>query len=204
MIRVAVIDDHAVVLAGIRLILSRDPSMEVVATSDDPASAVAFVRRHRPDVLLLDIRMPGVSGLDALDAVLSAEPAATVAMLTTSESEEDLYRSIRRGARGFIRKDARAPEMIAAIKAVAAGETYLPENMKDIFDLHAEQPSLSPRETEVLRLAAKGFQNLEIARLAGMSVNTLKYHLKNAFMKLGVSNRTEAVTEAIHRGIIES
>ena len=203
MIKVGVIDDHAVVLAGIKYMLSRDSEMDVVATSDDASAAIDFVRTYRPDVLLLDIRMPGTSGLEALDAILAAEPDAKVAMLTTSEAEEDVYRSMTHGARGFIRKDARATEVIAAVKAVAAGQTYLPENMKAIFEMRAEQKTLSPREIEVLTLAAKGLQNSEIARIVGFSVNTLKYHLKNAYCKLDVTNRTEAVTEAIRRGIID-
>lgn len=203
MIRVAVIDDHAVVLAGVKLILSRDPDMEVVATSDEPTQAVDFVRKHRPDVLLLDIRMPDVSGLDVLGQILSVEPDTRIAMLTTSEAEEDVYQAMTHGARGFIRKDTRSAEMIAAVKTIADGKTYLPENIKAIFEMRAELKTLSPREAEVLTLASKGFQNAEIARLAGISVNTLKYHLKNAFQKLDVTNRTEAVTEAIHRGVIQ-
>ncbi len=202
MIKVGVIDDHAVVLAGIKYMLSRDKEMDVVATSDDASNAVDFVRRYKPDVLLMDIRMPGTSGLEALDAVLAAEPDAKIAMLTTSEAEEDVYQSMTHGARGFIRKDARAAEVIAAVKSIAGGATYLPDNMKAIFDMRAEQKDLSPREKEVLMLASKGLQNVDIARIAGMSVNTLKYHMKNAFGKLGVTNRTEAVTEAIRRGII--
>ncbi len=202
MIKVGVIDDHAVVLAGIKSMLSRDKEVDVVATSDDASKAIEFFRKHKPDVLLMDIRMPGTSGLEALDAVLAVEPDAKIAMLTTSEAEEDVYRSMTHGARGFIRKDARAAEVIAAVKSVARGETYLPENMKAIFNMRAEQKDLSPREKEVIMLASKGLQNVEIACIAGMSVNTLKYHMKNAFGKLGVTNRTEAVTEAIRRGII--
>ena len=201
MIRIAVIDDHLVVLAGIKALLTRKYGMEVVATSDNPAEAVEIVRQHRPDVLLLDIRMPGISGLEVLDTVLAAEPDTQVAMLTTSELEEDVYRAMTHGARGFIRKDARGAELIAGVRAVAGGEKYLPENLKAVFEMRAD---LSPRELDVLRLASKGYRNNEIAQLAGISVNTLKYHLKNAFDKLGVTSRTEAVTEAIHRGIIDS
>ncbi|MBQ3806344.1 MAG: response regulator transcription factor [Kiritimatiellae bacterium] len=202
MIKVAVIDDHAVVLAGIKYMLSRDAEMEVVATSDDASDAVGFVRKHRPDVLLMDIRMPGTSGLEALDAVLAAEPDTKIGMLTTSEAEEDVYRSMTHGARGFIRKDSRGAELIAAVKSIAAGETYLPENMKAIFDMRAQLKGLSPREKECLELASRGLQNVEIAQIAGVSLNTLKYHMKNAYEKLGVTNRTEAVAEAIRRGII--
>ena len=203
MIRIAVIDDHLVVLAGIKALLTRKYGMEVVATSDNPAEAVEIVRQHRPDVLLLDIRMPGISGLEVLDTVLAAEPDTQVAMLTTSELEEDVYRAMTHGARGFIRKDARGAELINGVRTVAAGEKYLPESLKAVFEMRAEQKDLSPRELEVLRLASKGYRNNEIAQLAGISVNTLKYHLKNAFDKLGATSRTEAVTLAIARGIIE-
>ena len=203
MIRIAVIDDHLVVLAGIKALLTRKYGMEVVATSDNPAEAVEIVHQHRPDVLLLDIRMPGISGLEVLDTVLAAEPDTQVAMLTTSELEEDVYRAMTHGARGFIRKDARGAELINGVRTVAAGEKYLPESLKAVFEMRAEQKDLSPRELEVLRLASKGYRNNEIARLAGISVNTLKYHLKNTFEKIGATSRTEAVTLAIARGIIE-
>ena len=203
MIRIAVIDDHLVVLAGIKALLTRKYGMEVVATSDNPAEAVEIVRQHRPDVLLLDIRMPGISGLEVLDTVLAAEPDTQVAMLTTSELEEDVYRAMTHGARGFIRKDARGAELINGVRTVAAGEKYLPEPIRRIYEARKSAKGLTEREVAILRYIAKGLSYHEIGEQYNISVNTVKIHVRHIFEKLDVSDRTEAVTLAIARGIIE-
>ena len=204
MVSVLAVDDEPPALDELVYLLERDPHVDRVVSANDGTAALRVLEDDDVDVVVLDIRMPGISGLEVLDTVLAAEPDTQVAMLTTSELEEDVYRAMTHGARGFIRKDARGAELIAGVRAVAGGEKYLPENLKAVFEMRADQKALSPRELDVLRLASKGYRNNEIARLAGISVNTLKYHLKNAFDKLGVTSRTEAVTEAIHRGIIES
>ena len=203
MIRIAVIDDHLVVLAGIKALLTRKYGMEVVATSDNPAETVEIVRQHRPDVLLLDIRMPGTSGLDALATLRKQHPDVRVAMLTTSDLEEDVYRSFNLGANGYIPKDAHPAEIANAIRTIAAGGNYLPEPIRRIYEARKSAKGLTEREVAILRYIAKGLSYHEIGEQYNISVNTVKIHVRHIFETLDVSDRTEAVTLAIARGIIE-
>ncbi len=203
MIKVAVVDDHAVVLAGLSFVLSKEKDMRVVATSDTAEGIVAFWEEHKPDVTLLDIRMPNTSGLDALKQLKTAHPEAQVAMLTTSDLEEDIFRALNLGAAGYIMKDERPAAIAGAIRTVAAGGRHVPKNIQRAFDMRKETKSLSPRELSILQYAAKGLSNLEIADILGISINSVKTHTKHIFKKLDVNDRTEAVTLAISRGIIE-
>ena len=204
MTKVAVVDDHSVVLAGLKFVLSRAEGMEVVATAESAEDILGFYEKAKPDVLLLDIRMPSVSGLDALETLRKSHPDAKVAMLTTSELEEDIFRALKLGANGYIPKDSRPAEIANAVKAIAAGGTYVPEDIQRIFDMRQGVKSLSARELSIIQLAAKGFSNPEVAEMLGISVNSVKTHFRHIFEKMDVSDRTEAVTLAISRGIIEN
>ena len=203
MTKVAVVDDLGVVLAGLKFVLSRAEGMEVVATAESADDILGFYEKAKPDVLLLDIRMPVVSGLDALETIRSAHPDAKVAMLTTSELEEDIFRALKLGANGYIPKDSRPSEIAKAVKAIADGGNYIPDNIQRIFDMRQEVKSLSARELSILQLAAKGFSNPEVGEMLGISVNSVKTHFRHIFEKMDVSDRMEAVTLAISRGIIE-
>ena len=147
--------------------------------------------------------MPSVSGLDALETLRKAHPDAKVAMLTTSELEEDIFRALKLGAKGYIPKDSRPSEIANAVKAIAAGGTYVPEDIQRIFDMRQSVKSLSARELSIIQLAAKGFSNPEVGEMLGISVNSVKTHFRHIFEKMDVSDRMEAVTLAISRGIIE-
>ena len=204
MTKVAVVDDHGVVLAGLKFVLSRAEGMEVVATAESAEDILGFYEKAKPDVLLLDIRMPSVSGLDALETLRKSHPDAKVAMLTTSELEEDIFRALKLGANGYIPKDSRPSEIANAVKAIAAGGTYVPEDIQRIFDMRQGVKSLSAREISIIQLAAKGFSSPEVAEMLGISVNSVKTHFRHIFEKMDVSDRTEAVTLAISRGIIEN
>ena len=204
MTKVAVVDDHGVVLAGLKFVLSRAEGMEVVATAESADDILGFYDKAKPDVLLLDIRMPSVSGLDALDTLRKSHPDAKVAMLTTSELEEDIFRALKLGANGYIPKDSRPSEIANAVKAIAAGGTYVPEDIQRIFDMRQGVKSLSARELSIIQLAAKGFSNPEVGEMLGISVNSVKTHFRHIFEKMDVNDRMEAVTLAISRGIIES
>ncbi len=204
MIKVAVVDDHSVVLAGLKFVLSRVEGTEVVATSESAKDILGFYEQNRPDVLLLDIRMPGVNGLDALAALRRAHPQAKVAMLTTSELEEDVYRALKLGANGYIPKDARPAEIAKAIRIIASGGRYIPDEIQRIFDVRMGARSLSTRELSILQISAKGFSNPEVAEMLGISVNSVKTHFRHIFEKMDVNDRMEAVTLALSRGIIES
>lgn len=202
MIKVAVIDDHGVVLAGLKFVLSRAEGMEVVATSERAEDIVRFYESTRPDVMLLDIRMPVVSGLDALETLRKAHPEAKIAMLTTSDLEEDVFRALRLGASGYIPKDSRPAEIANAVRTIASGGRYVPDGIQKIFDMRQKVKSLSAREVSILQLSAKGFSNLEIAEILGISVNSVKTHFRHIFEKMDVNDRVEAVTLALSRGII--
>ena len=204
MTKVAVVDDHSVVLAGLKFVLSRAEGMQVVATAESAENIIGFYEKAKPDVLLLDIRMPSVSGLDALETLRKSHPDAKVAMLTTSELEEDIFRALKLGANGYIPKDSRPSEIANAVKAIAAGGTYVPEDIQRIFDMRQGVKSLSARELSIIQLAAKGFSSPEVAEMLGISVNSVKTHFRHIFEKMDVSDRTEAVTLAISRGIIEN
>ena len=204
MTKVAVVDDHGVVLAGLKFVLSRAEGMQVVATAESAEDILGFYEKAKPDVLLLDIRMPSVSGLDALETLRKSHPDAKVAMLTTSELEEDIFRALKLGANGYIPKDSRPAEIAKAVREIASGGRYIPEDIQRIFDMRQGVKSLSAREISIIQLAAKGFSNLEVAEMLGISVNSVKTHFRHIFEKMDVSDRTEAVTLAISRGIIEN
>ena len=204
MIKVAVVDDHSVVLAVLKFVLSRAEGMEVVATAESAEDILGFYEKAKPDVLLLDIRMPSVSGLDALETLRKSHPDAKVAMLTTSELEEDIFRALKLGANGYIPKDSRPAEIAKAVREIASGGRYIPEDIQRIFDMRQGVKSLSAREISIIQLAAKGFSSPEVAEMLGISVNSVKTHFRHIFEKMDVSDRTEAVTLAISRGIIEN
>lgn len=204
MTKVAVVDDHSVVLAGIKFVLSRAEGMEVVATAESAEDILGFYEKAKPDVLLLDIRMPSVSGLDALETLRKSHPDAKVAMLTTSELEEDIFRALKLGANGYIPKDSRPAEIAKAVREIASGGRYILEDIQRIFDMRQGVKSLSAREISIIQLAAKGFSSPEVAEMLGISVNSVKTHFRHIFEKMDVSDRTEAVTLAISRGIIEN
>ena len=204
MTKVAVVDDHSVVLAGLKFVLSRAEGMQVVATAESAEDILGFYEEHRPDVLLLDIRMPSVSGLDALETLRKAHPDAKVAMLTTSELEEDIFRALKLGANGYIPKDSRPAEIAKAVREIASGGRYIPDDIQRIFEMRQGVKSLSARELSIIQLAAKGFSSPEVAEMLGISVNSVKTHFRHIFEKMDVSDRTEAVTLAISRGIIEN
>lgn len=204
MTKVAVVDDHSVVLAGLKFVLSRAEGMQVVATAESAEDILGFYEKAKPDVLLLDIRMPSVSGLDALETLRKSHPDAKVAMLTTSELEEDIFRALKLGANGYIPKDSRPAEIAKAVREIASGGRYIPEDIQRIFDMRQGVKSLSARELSIIQLAAKGFSSPEVAEMLGISVNSVKTHFRHIFEKMDVSDRTEAVTLAISRGIIEN
>lgn len=204
MITVAIVDDHSVVRFGIRYILQLDKELKLVAEAENGEQAVDLVKKNHPDIVLMDIRMPGAGGISALEAVLKVSPATKVIMLTTSDLDEDIYRSIRGGAKGYMLKDLEPKLMVAAIRDVAAGGTYFPKEIQAQYDVRSSSKDLTPREQEVLGLLVKGLSNPDIARVLSISPNSVKIHLKHIFEKLDVQDRAEAAAAALRRGIIKS
>lgn len=202
MISVAVIDDHMVVRAGLKYVLAADPELRFAGEHGGGVGAAEFVTSLKPDVVLLDVRMPDRSGIDALKDILAADPKARVVMLTTSDAEEDVFRSIDLGARGYVMKESAIETITAAIRAAMAGEVYMSEEVRRIYETRKGARGLSPREQEVLSSVARGLNNREIGTALGISENSVKMHLKRVFFKLGVNDRVEAVTVALQRGMI--
>ena len=202
MIRVAIIDDHMVVRAGLKYVLESDPEMEFVGECAGGADAASFIAEKGPDVTLMDVRMPDKNGIDALKDVLSENPMARVVMLTTSDVEEDVYRAIELGALGYVMKESPVETILAAIRSAMAGDVFMTDEVRKIYETRKSVKGLSPREAEVLGAAARGLGNREIGGTLGISENSVKMHLKRAFYKLGVSDRAEAVTVARKRGFI--
>lgn len=202
MIRVAIIDDHAVVRMGLKYAVMLAKDMELAFELEDGKGAAAAVVMEKPDVTLLDIRMPDVDGLSALESILSVKSTARVIILSTSEAEEDIYRAVKLGAKGYVVKDRDSSEILNAIRIVAEGGEYFPEAVKETFRQRQQMPDLTPREVEVLGMVSKGLSNQEIGNRLGVGAETAKIHIKHIFDKMGVANRAECVAEAIRRGLM--
>ena len=202
MIKVVIIDDHVVVRAGLRYIIEADPELEFAGEFGGGVGAVEFVAEKNPDVVLLDVRMPDRGGIDVLKALLAANPKRRVVMLTTSDVEEDVFRAIEEGAFGYVMKESPVETITAAVHSAAAGEVFMTDEVRRIYETRKDSKGLSVREAEVLQFAAKGGSNGAIAKEMGLSENSVKMFLKRAFFKLGAANRAEAVQLAIRRGLI--
>jgi DNA-binding NarL/FixJ family response regulator len=201
-IRVLTADDHPIVRAGIAATLAGEPDIEVVAEARDGVEAVALFETHRPDVVLMDLRMPRLGGLPAINAIREADPNARVVALTTYDGDADIYRALSAGASAYLLKEAMADELVAAIRKAHSGKRVIPPNVATRLAEFSPRADLTAREQEVLQHVARGLGNKEIAEAIGRSAETVKAHLENIFRKLGASDRAHAVTLALQRGII--
>ena len=182
--------------------IANESDMEIVAEAHDGESAVALFAEHGPDVVLMDLRMPVMDGVEATRAIIAAQPNARIVALTSYEGDADIYRALDAGACGYLLKDMLGTEVVGAVRAAAAGKRVIPPEVAGRLAEFTPRVDLTARELEVLRLAAKGLRNRDIARAIGRTEATVKVHLKHAMAKLGVEDRTEAVTLALQRGII--
>ena len=204
-VRILVTDDHPVVRAGLSGMLSGEPDFEVVGEAQNGKEAVAFVGELKPDVVLMDLRMPEMDGVTAIDPIKSEYPDVHILVLTTYESDADILRAIETGATGYLLKDTPREELFGAIRTVAQGQSPLAPGVAARLMQRVRNPEeegLSTREIEVLELVAHGTSNKEIAKQLWVSETTVKSHMLHIFDKLGVTDRTAAVTEALKRGII--
>lgn len=201
-IRIMVVDDHPLLRLGLKTVIGTEPDMEVVAEAADGAEAVALYSVHRPDVVLMDLRMPKMDGTAAIEAIHKADSNARIIALTTYDGDADIHRALTAGAVGYLIKDMIGTEVSAAIRSAAAGRRVIPPAVAGRLAEFTPRLDLTAREVEVLRFAAKGLRNKDIARVIGRTEATVKVHLKNIMAKLGVEDRTEAVTLAFQRGII--
>jgi len=201
-IRVLMADDHPVVRTGIRAMIAHEGDMTVVGEAGDGAEVVALYAEHKPDVVLMDLRMPKQDGIASIRAIVADDPDARIVALTSYEGDADIYRALDAGACGYLIKDMLGTEVVGAIRSAAAGRRVIPPSVAGRLAEFIPRIDLTPRELEVLRLAAKGLRNRDIARIIGRTEETAKVHLKHVMAKLGVEDRTEAVTIALQRGII--
>jgi two-component system, NarL family, response regulator len=201
-IKILIVDDHPVVRAGLTSMLGTRPDLEVIGSSSSGEEAVEMARVKLPDVLLLDLRMPGMSGIDTLRAIARTGSRARTIVLTSFETDEDIYRAFQAGAQGYLLKDTSLIKMVEAIMTVRAGKRYVPGHIATRLAERMMRTDLSARELEILKLLAKGLTNKEIAKVLGISDNTVRNHVNSIIEKLEVSDRTEAATTAIQRGII--
>ena len=204
MVKVAIIDDHSVVRMGLKYMLAFAKDMKLVGEAMGGEGVAKFVAECRPDVVLLDVRMPGVDGIAALTEILASAPQTNVVMLTTSDTEEDVYRAISLGAKGYILKETEPNVLLDSIRAVANGGTCMPDAIRRIYEARASEKSLTAREREILRYISKGFSNDEIGKQLGISANTVKAHVASILSTLGAGDRAEAVAIGIQRGLIAS
>ena len=201
-IRVLVADDHPVVRTGLAAVIAQEQDLLLVAEAEDGARAVALFREHRPDVVVMDLRMPLMDGIQAIRTLTAEFPGARILAMTTYEGDADIRRALDAGARGYLLKDMLLSEVITAIRAVQRGERVIPAAVAVRLAEFPERSDLTEREVEVLQLVARGLSNKEVAKAIGRMDETVKIHLKNIFTKLGVADRTEAVTVALARGLI--
>jgi len=204
MIRLLLVDDHRVMRIGLISILKLAPEIKVVAEAENGRQALEQFRKFSPEVTLLDIRMPDMSGVDTLKAIRKHDSAAKIIMLTTSDMEEDIYTAVQQGAKGYLLKDASPKEIIAAIRCVSENGVVFPEHILKLIEPRNKQPDLSPRQIEVLELLVKGLSNKDIGTALGISYTSVKTHLESIYGRLEVANRQEAISVAIQRGVVRT
>jgi two-component system NarL family response regulator len=202
-IRILVADDHNVVRQGLVALIKTVPDMAVVAEAADGVQAIELFRKHQPDVTIMDLRLPGMSGVDAITQIRRDFPSARILVLTTFDGDENIFRALQAGARGYLLKDMFGDELMEAIRTVHAGKTRIPAPIAQRLAERMGGPSLTNRELEVLKLIVAGNSNKDIGNELSISEATVKTHINSILSKLGVSDRTQAATTAIQRGIVE-
>lgn len=197
------VEDHPVFREGLSTIIGSQPDMLLVAQASNAVEAIAEFRRHRPDITLMDLRLPGTNGTDALIAIRGEYPNARIIMLTTSDSDGEIQRALRAGAAAYILKSMPKDELLAVIRSVHAGRRHVPPEVAAVLAEHLGEEDLTARELEVLRLIHDGYRNKQIADQLAIAETTVNFHIKNLVAKLGANDRTHAVTIALRRGLLQ-
>lgn len=203
-IRVLVVDDHPIVRAGIIALVQDHPRMDLVAEAGTGEEAVTLALTHRPDVILMDLRLPTMSGVEAIQTIRASWPDARVIVLTTYDGDEDIYQALHAGAKAYLLKDASREELLEAVEAVHRGEKHIPPEVGAILAGRIAGQDLTPRERDVLHGIVEGRSNKEIGQALSLSEGTVKFHVNNILAKLDVRDRTQAATEAIRRGLVRA
>lgn len=200
-ISILVAEDHEIVRDGICAIITQQSDMLVVAEAEDAERAVELYKEHQPDVVLMDLRMPAMEGVDAIAKIRADFSTAKIIILTTYDTDEDIYKGLQAGAKGYLLKDTSAEELTTAIRTVDKGKKYVPQEVAMKLAERITTSELTNREMEVLRLLTKGNSNQEIGLVLNITEGTVKFHVNNILSKLGVSDRTQAVIAGLKRGL---
>ncbi|MBE8989840.1 MULTISPECIES: response regulator transcription factor [unclassified Nostoc] len=200
-IRVLIVDDHSIVRQGLAAMIENEPDMTVVGQAGNGQEAIAQYRQLQPDVTLIDLRMPQIGGVDAIVAICAEFAHARMIVLTTYDGDEDIYRALRAGAKGYLLKDAEPEALLNAIHIVHSGQQYIPSEVAAKLVQRMNIPELSDREQEVVCQMARGLSNQDIAAALNITESTVKFHINRILSKLGVSDRTQAVITALKRGL---
>lgn len=199
-IRIMVVDDHAVVREGFAAMINAQPNALMVAEAGSGEQAIELFRRHQPDITLMDLRMPGIGGVAAIQTIRREYPKSRLIALTTYAGDEDIYSALRAGVQAYLLKGMSFGELMEAVKAVHAGLRYMPDEITERLNVHGV--NLTEREVEILGLIVKGKKNKDIAKALGVTESTVKWHITTILTKLGAQDRTQAATIAIQRGIV--
>ena len=202
-IRILSVEDHPVFREGLATIIGSQPDMLLVAQASNAVEAVAEFRRHRPDITLMDLRLPGANGTDVLIAIRGEVPHARIIMLTSSDGDGEIQRAMRAGASGYMLKSLPKNELLSMIRSVHAGKRQVPPDVAARLAEHLGDDDLTVRELEVLRLIRDGYRNKQIADQLAIAETTVNFHIKNLVDKLGANDRTHAVTIAVRRGLLQ-
>lgn len=201
-IRILIADDHPIVRQGLVSILEEEPDMAIVGEANNGQEAVNLFQRHQPDITLLDLRMPTMSGVEAIIAIRREFPNACIIMLTIYDTDEAIYQGLRAGAKAYLLKDTPCDEILEVIRAVYEGQRYIPLSISDRYIARIERRELSAREQQVLEGIAAGKNNRDIGAELGITEHTVKFHANNLLDKLGAIDRTQAVVIALRQGIL--
>lgn len=201
-IRVLLADDHPMLIQGLALLLECESNIVIVGQAHNGREAIGLFRQHQPDVTLMDLQMPEISGVEAIAAIRTEFPHAQIIVLTTYDGDEDIYRAMRAGAKGYLLKGTQLQELLNAIHTVYSNQNYVPPQVGAKLAERLSAPELSARELEVLRLIANGKTNPQISTDLNIAESTVRFHINHILSKLGVSDRTQAVITAVKRGIV--
>lgn len=201
-VRVLVVEDHFLARIALEGVLDAQPGFRIVGETGIGADALLLYRRHRPDLVIMDLKLIGVSGFEAIEAIRGEHAAARILVLSNFRGSEDVYRAMRAGARGYLTKDADGAQLLTAIRTVAAGGRFIPKSLESRLAEHFPGTEISPREKEVLALLAEGLGTSDIAARLQIAEKTVRIHIGNLLEKLGARDRTHALVIALHRGII--